>query len=291
MLAELFTIVAPVFICAGLGFGWSRLGRVYDTEQTTALVTTIGAPCLAFHTLANLSAGAAQLGSMAAIAATAIVSCALLGTVVLRLARLPTRTFLPSLMFGNTGNMGLPLAFLAFGDQGLQLAIGVFVVHSITMFTVGVALASGRLSLTGLARIPLLYAVAAALAFMFTGMRPPTWLNATTDLLGGITIPLMLFTLGTSLARLRVANLKLSAALAAVRLVLGFTVALGLVTLLSVEGPARGVLILQLSMPVAVFNYLFAQRYGQRPSDVAAVVVLSTALSFITLPALLWFVL
>jgi predicted permease len=60
---------------------------------------------------------------------------------------------------------------------------------------------------------------------------------------------------------------------------------------LGLEGAARGVLIVQSSMPVAVFAYLFAVRYERKPEEIAGAVVISTVLSFLTLPLLLWYVL
>jgi malate permease and related proteins len=51
------------------------------------------------------------------------------------------------------------------------------------------------------------------------------------------------------------------------------------------------VTILQSAMPVAVFSYLFAVRYNRSPEEVAGTVVISTLLSFASLPALLWYVL
>jgi len=48
------------------------------------------------------------------------------------------------------------------------------------------------------------------------------------------------------------------------------------------------VVLLQSSMPVAVFNYLFAERFQRQPEAVAGVVVMSTVLSFISVPLLLW---
>jgi predicted permease len=139
--------------------------------------------------------------------------------------------------------------------------------------------------------VPLLYALAAALVFMVTETTPPDWVNATTDLLGDITIPLMLITLGISLARLKVASVARSLVLSLLRLVMGFAVGVALAAALGLEGAARGVLIIQLSMPVAVFNYLFAQRYQTAPEEVAGMVILSTGLSFATLPLLLWYAL
>jgi predicted permease len=61
--------------------------------------------------------------------------------------------------------------------------------------------------------------------------------------------------------------------------------------MMGLEGAAKGVLIMQCSMPVAVFAYLFAMRYDRQPQEVAATVVISTVMSFLLLPALLWYVL
>ncbi len=291
MIGELFSIVAPVFICAGIGFAWDKFGPRYDVELVTSLVTTVGAPCLVFHTLANLQVDRTAFATIVGAAVAALIVSMAAGALVLKLARLPQRSFLPAMVFPNVGNIGVPLNYLAFGDLGLALAIGVFTVYVVGQFTFGVAIASGTVSLKALARLPLLYALAAALVFMITGTVPPEWVNATTDLLGGLTIPLMLITLGISLARLKVASVPRSLGLSVLRLVMGFAIGIALATALGLEGAERGVLIIQMSMPVAVFNYLFAQRYNTAPEEVAGMVVISTALSFASLPLLLWFVL
>jgi predicted permease len=119
----------------------------------------------------------------------------------------------------------------------------------------------------------------------------PDWLINTTGLLGGITIPLMLITLGVSLASLKVSEWKYSLLFSTVRVVGGFVVAVMVAHWLGLEGVERGVLILQSSMPVAVFNYLLALKYQQEPGEVAGMVVLSTLLAFILLPFIVSFVL
>ncbi|MBX6323857.1 MAG: AEC family transporter, partial [Rhodospirillaceae bacterium] len=106
-------------------------------------------------------------------------------------------------------------------------------------------------------------------------------------LFAGVTIPLMLLALGVSLARLRVASRGRALALASVRLGGGVVVGVALSWALGLHGAARGVLIIQSAMPVAVFNYLFAQLYRRAPDEVAGAIVTSTAISFLTLPALL----
>ena len=132
---------------------------------------------------------------------------------------------------------------------------------SFLQFTLGLAIWSGGTSFATLARTPLLWAVVAAVLVLGLGLPVPTWLLNTTQLVGDVSIPLMLLTLGVSLAELDVARLPLSVALSLLRLGMGTAVGFGVAALLGLEGIARAVLILQCSMPVAVFNYLLAEQY------------------------------
>jgi predicted permease len=138
---------------------------------------------------------------------------------------------------------------------------------------------------------PLPYAVVAAALFLAFDARPPAWLVNTTELLGDMTIPLMLVALGVSLARLRVVRALRTAAVAVLRLLMGLGVGLALAALFGLEGVARGVFIIESTMPVAVFNYLFAHVYGREAEAVASAIVISTLISFATLPLLLGHVL
>ncbi|TVS00153.1 MAG: AEC family transporter [Rhodospirillales bacterium] len=291
MAGALFTVMAPVLICVAIGFAWDRGGKGFDVDLVTVLITNVGAPCLVFHTLANLTVSPEAFGVMVGAALAVLAVNVPLAAGVLALARLPQRTFLPTLVFANTGNVGLPLSLLAFGEAGLGLAIGVFAVHSVAMFIAGPALAAGTLSWRALLRVPVLYALPPALFFMVTGIAPPGWINATTGLLGDVTIPLMLIALGVSLSRLKVTSAGRSLALSLARLGIGFGVGVGVAWLLGLDGMARGVLILQATMPAAVFTYLFAQRYDRSPQEVAGVVVMSTVIGFALMPLLLLYVL
>lgn len=291
MLEIVLSIVAPVLICASIGYGWARLGRPYDTELVTNLITTIGAPCLVFATLTKVEISMAAFSEMAGASFAAIVVFGIVAFIINKLAGLNQRAYLPVIMFANTGNMGVPLCLLAFGEAGLAFAVVVFTINAVAQFTIGVGISSGSASLMRLLRIPLLYAVAASLFFIISGVAVPEWIFKTADILGGMTIPVMLITLGFSLAKLHVGSFKRSLGMSIVRLAVGFAVGVGLAEVFSFEGAARGVLILDCAMPAAVFNYLFAQRYKTAPEEIAGVVVISTTLSFLTLPLLLWYVL
>ncbi|HEY8578247.1 MAG TPA: AEC family transporter, partial [Beijerinckiaceae bacterium] len=107
------------------------------------------------------------------------------------------------------------------------------------------------------------------------------------QLLGSITVPLMLLSLGHALASLKFASFGRSSVFAAARLLGGFGIGWLVATGLGLEGAARGVVVIQSAMPSAVLNYLFAARYGNDPQEVAGVVVLSTLMSIVALPVFL----
>ncbi|MDF2365719.1 AEC family transporter [Sneathiella sp.] len=291
MFEILLNIIAPVVITAGIGFFWAKTGRAFHTETVTGLVTNVGSPMLIFSTLVKLDMELGAFLEFAMFAAVSALAFCLIGVTALKLSSLNIRNYLPGLMFPNTGNMGLPLCFFAFGEAGLALAIAVFTVFSTLQFTFGIWLSSGASSPGQLLRTPLIYAVIIGLGLKALAFPVPLWIINTTELIGSLTIPLMILALGVSLASLSVNHIRLATGLSVLRLAMGFAVGYGLAALFGLEGVERGVLILECSMPVAVFNYLFSLRYDRAHSHVAGMVLISTLLSFITLPALLFYLL
>lgn len=177
---------------------------------------------------------------------------------------------------------------LAFGQQGMAYAIAYVVVVLVGIFTVAIWLPSGRFSLGDLARKPTIYAVVLAIVLMATETTLPPLLDHTLGILGGLAIPLMLLTLGTTLATLKLADVWRSCYLALFHVVMAAGVALVLVPLFGLSGPARGVFIVLCMMPASVATYLWVEKYA--PADapsVASFILVSTLLSVLVLPAVL----
>lgn len=287
MFSELVAIVVPVYLCVGLGFAWRRTGRPFDTALITELLMGVGAPALVFSSLTSLTATGDAVARVAAGALLALGTHAVLGAAILRALGLPAHTFLGPLVFMNAGNMGLPLCLFAFGEEGLALGTTFFATAALTHFTAGQWLWAGRLSAGEVLRTPLAWSALAAAAVLVLGIPVPRWLARTTELVGSFTIPLMQFTLGVSLCGLSVSGMPRAVLLSAVRIGMGLGVGVGLAWLLGLEGVARGVFVLDCAMPVAVFNYLLAERYRRSPEEVAGLVMVSTLLAFGTIPLIL----
>ena len=291
MIWDLFNTIFPVIVCAGLGYFWARFDQPYDTRIVTRLVGHIGAPCLIFSTMVGIQGMSSQIAEMALSAVTALLCFAAIATIMLSIAKLPLRTYLAPVTFPNAGNIGLPLCLFAFGDEGLALGIGFFAVSASAQLIFGQWLFSGLPSPLPLLKAPIPYAVVIGAIFLATNTQPPQFIYNTTDLIGGFAIPLMTFTLGVSLAKLRVVRFSRTLVLSLFRLGMGGAGGFGLAELFEFEGMQRGVLIIQCSMPIAVFNYLFASYYERDPEEVASLVVLSSALAFLLMPLLIYAVL
>lgn len=291
MLLQIFSVIAPVFVCAGIGFAWGRSGRPFDTRMVGALALNIGMPCLAFSALTKLKVSPEAFAEMAGAYALVLGCFLAVGLITITIMRLPAHTFLPVFTSSNTGNMGLPLCLFAFGPEGLALGICIFVLSSLFSFTVGWSIYAGRVAADVFYNNPLIYAVAVALIFMTTDTAPPVWLANTTSLMGGLAIPLMLISLGVAISNMRARGAGRIIIVCVVKLIAGFSVGYGIATLLGLEGAARGVLIIEAAMPVAVHNYMFAQKFNRNTADTASMILVSTVISLASLPLLMLIVL
>lgn len=288
MLLNILTVIAPVFVCAGIGFTWRKLGHPFDTRMVGALALNLGMPCLVFSSLTRLNVSLTAFAEMVGAYAVVMLCFLFVGLAAIRSLKVPAHTYLPIFTSSNTGNMGLPLCLFAFGSEGLAFGICIFILSSIYSFTVGWSIYAGRLAADVLYNNPLIYAVALALIFMLSDTSPPDWLANTTELISGLAIPLMLVSLGVAIADLRVRRTGKIVIISFIKLVTGFIVGYAVGDILGMEGAARGVLIIGAAMPIAVHNYMFAQRFDRNSDDTAGMIVISTIMSLATLPLLMY---
>lgn len=280
-------ITAPVFILAAVGFAWVKLGFEYRVAFVTRLAMTLAVPCLIFVALMQSKVEPSALATLSLAALAAYVVVMIASYALVKLMRLDVATFVAPLAFGNTGNLGLPLALFAFGQEGLGLAVVVFAVMAIISFTIGIWIVSGGGSLRRVVQEPLVGATVLGGVFLWQGWQTPVFLTNALDLIGQMAIPVMLITLGVAVARLETKALGQAIVLSIVKLVMCFAIGLATAKVFALDDMATAVLILQVTTPVAVTSYLLAEKYGTDARPVAGLVVASTLLSVLALPLIL----
>jgi len=279
--------VVPVLLTVLVGFGIQRAGKPFDGKSITFIVGTIGTPVLIFNNLAHTQVAPEALAIIIGATIVAMAAHLAIGYTALKLSRLEPQYYLASMAFPNSGNLGLPLALYAFGDEGLNYAIAIFAVVSVSNHTIGQTITAGRGQWRSALKSPVVPAAALGIVFGYFSIDLPIWIDNTLDLLSGLTIPLMLLMLGTALARIPVTIFVRSSYLSVLRIGMGTAVGFTVAHVFGFEGAERGAFVLQCAMPVAVYNYVYSQIYNTRPEEIASLVVVSTVLSVITVPALL----
>lgn len=287
ILLTVFNTVAPVFALAAVGYIWVKLGYEYNIEFVTRLATTVSIPCLIFAALMQTEISPAALSTLSLAAFVSYLAVFAVFTLVLRLMRLDLRTYFGPMVFGNTGNIGLPLALFAFGDEGLGYAVVVFAIMAMLSFSLGVWIVAGGGSVWKIFKEPLVGATLLGALFMVQGWQTPTVITNTLELTGQIAIPLMLITVGVALARLTVQNTVRSVFLSVAKLVITGGIALAIGGFVGLTAIPLAVLVIQLATPVPVTSYLLAQKYGADAQSVAGLVIASTLLSVFYLPVIL----
>jgi hypothetical protein len=220
-----------------------------------------------------------------------ILGSGILAWIVAKALSINIKTFVPPMMFNNTGNIGLPLAVLAFGEIALGAAVVLFAIEMLLHFTFGAYILSKNTNFMSIFRSPILIATLAGLSINIIDFE--LWLPITRmiDLLGQAAIPLLLFTLGTRLIGINFGDWKLGVLGSFLCPLLGLIVALAAVQFIELEHLHYQQLILFSVLPPAVLNHMMAEKYQQQPETVASIVMIGNIGSLIVLPIALYYVL
>ncbi|MEM7178808.1 MAG: AEC family transporter [Pseudomonadota bacterium] len=291
MLLEIIDITLPVFLLALIGFVWARMGIAFELEFVSRMVLNFALPCLIFATLVEADITPQALAEIAAAAFAAYVVAGVAMWVVLRLTGLSPRIWWTASVFGNTGNIGLPLCYFAFGDQGLALGVVVFAIAVCLQFTLGVWAIAGASHWRQVLRQPIVHASwLGCLAAQF-GLELPQAVLRSLDLAGQIAIPVMLITLGFSISKLKLGETGQAALVAVLRLAVLAGAALAVTAAVGLGPVASAIIVLQFTTPGAVTVYMMATKYNGAPESIAGLVLISTVLTLAVAPVALSFLL
>lgn len=287
---HVLNVVLPVLICAAAGYTLALRKMPFDHHTIGSLVKNIGYPTLIVSHLSSTKVEIGSFLSMLAASATAIAAFGVLGFAALKLLRMPVRAFLTPLMHGNVGNVGLPITFLALGSTGMAYTMGFVVAVLVSIFTVGMWIPAGKFSVRSLITSPIIYAVALSLILLTTGVTLPEPIAKSFGILGGMSIPLMLLTLGHTLATLKLGSFGRATVLSILHLVMAAIVASTITWAFGLQGVERSAFILCCFMPSSVATYLFIeQNFPEQAPDAAGFILVSTLSTVLVLPVIMAF--
>lgn len=283
LVARIAQVIVPVFFVVLVGYGYGRRARP-DLSAFNRIVLDVLSPLLVYTALAGKDFRLQDHAGLLMGGALLILACGLAAWALARATHTQPRTLVPVVMFNNCGNMGLPLALLAFGPQNFGAAVALFSISNLIHFSLGARITSAHASTRELLLSPLMLASLLGFASAATGVRPPELLFTGMRIMGEAMLPLMLFALGVRLTLLRRQDIPRGLLGAFARPVIGLVLAIVLAWVLGLQGAARAQLILFGALPPAVMQFLLAERYRQEPERVAAMILLGNALAVVFVP-------
>jgi malonate transporter len=315
MSSIIFLKLLAIFVVVALGWVAGRLRWLGDNDPARALssaVFYIFIPALLFRTTAKVDFMALPWRTLAAFFMPVVLM--LLGIYAWqrrrnRQAQLPIAA--PSVRaitatFGNTLQVGLPLAAALFGNAGLSIHIAIISLHALTLLTVLTALVeidlarakrqpgpAGSQLLQTLGKTvrntiihPVVLPVLAGLVWNALGLPLPTMADEILATLAQAVVPICLVLIGMSLAHYGVtAGARAATVLSVLKLL-----ALPAVVLcvgrwgLGLSGLALSVLVMAAALPVGSNALIFSQRYETLEAETTTAVVFSTLGFMVTAP-------
>ena len=291
---KLFEVLFPVFFIVGIGYFLGKKNPKIDTTFITNFAANIGSPAIVIYSLNSNYISFDIFKDYFWYYFIAIIGFSLIGIIVLYF--LKTKDIireLPPFVMPNTGNMGLPICLFAYGTQGLGIAGAISSLIILCHFTLGVFLANRKFNFDIISKSPAFYSVLVAVLLLYFNIELPAFIENTSLLLTYATIFLILMSLGIALTRLKVFSFKKAFFSSIGRVIIGPIIGYLLILYFNLEGFAAGVLLIQCSMPSAILNYLVGSIYSPKKivDSVASMIVVSTLMSFITIPIVVFFAL
>ena len=290
--SKIFEVLFPVFFVIGIGYYLGKKNPKIDTNFITDFAGNIGTPAMIFYTVTTTGISLSIFTNYFVYALIMIGGFAVIGLIFLFLMKKDLSMELPPLILPNTGNMGIPICLFAYGTQGLGVASAIASVIILFHFTLGIFLAKKKFSLDIVIKSPPVYAIIISVIFLYFQIEPPLFLENTTFLLTYATIFLVLMSLGIALTRFKF-SLRNSILLSLCRVILGPLIAFIIIYNFDLSGFAAGVLLIQSAMPSAILNYLVGSMYSPKKvvDSIASTIVVSTVMSFATIPVVVFFAL
>ena len=290
---KLIEILFPVFFVIGIGYYFGKKDPKFNTNFITDLTGKFGTPALIFYSLTSTGIDLQTFIKFFSYKIILILGFSIIGLLTLFITKRDLIRELPPLILPNNGNIGLSICLFAYGSQGLGVAGSIATVIMLFHFTIGVFLAKKAFDFRILFKNGPIYGILLAIAFLYFDAEVPTFLENTTFLISYATIFLVLMSLGIALTKLKVFSLRLSLINSFSRMVLGPILGFTLIKFLNLDGVEAGVFFIQSAMPSAILTYLVGSMYSPKKviDSIASTIFVTTIISFLTLPFVVYFAL
>ncbi|ATX77712.1 AEC family transporter [Reinekea forsetii] len=290
MAYRIFEIVAPICFVVLAGFFYSRFKKP-NMEAANTINLDVFVPILILSVFASAPVDISDYGGLILMGTVITLLPGLFVLLFYRFLNVEWKTFALPMMFKNSGNLGIPLLVLTFGEEYLPAILILFILENILHFSVGIWLLSPKKRSLSFLKQPIIIASLIGISLSVLKISLPPWLVTGLSMLGDVAVPLMLFALGVRLVNLDFHGWRIGLAGAIAAPVLGLTSAALFIHWVELPDTLEKMVWLFAALPPAILNFLLADKYQQQPDKVAAIVLFANVGSLAVIPLVLFFIL
>ena len=290
---KLFEVLFPVFFIVGIGFFLGKKNPNFDTSFITTYSGNFGTPALVIFALTAGGISFSVFKEFFIYAIILLTAFGIVGLVFLVLMKKDYIRELPTFILPNTGNMGIPICLFAYGELGMGIAASISSLVVLLHFTLNIFLAKREFDFQIIFKSPAFYAIIFTVLLLYFDQPIPQFVMNTVMLLAYGMIVMILMSLGVALTQMKVFSFKDALITSTGRVIIGPIIGFVVIKIFDLTGAAAGVVLLQSSMPSAILCYLIASMYSPKEivDNISSTIVVSTIMSLITIPIVLFFAL
>ncbi|MDC7124031.1 MAG: AEC family transporter [Spirochaetales bacterium] len=287
MIIDIFWIILPLFVVMAGGALMSKFFTI-NQDTLTRILTDFFMPALVFYSLVTSELVVSEAFKLFGSTTIIFILLLLAGILYCKITSINMGAFVPSVCFMNSGFLGIPLMMLWGGLGSMNTEVIVDQIQTFYIFTIGIIIVSEGFTFKGLLEMiktPLLWAIVLGFVFKYLEIEIPKQILEIFKFSGEGASALAAFTVGTAI---KFSNIKIDKHVIAgllIRFIGGFLAGWAAITIFNIDGTMKTIIIVAASLPSAVFSYILPARYGKDTSYASSIVVLSTILGLIFIPA------
>ena len=293
LIQVIFKLLSKIFLFVFIGYLIGKIRKGFIRALVAMVIDGslyLFIPLFFFLSMWESSADFLVTKKVAIIGISVVVACGLMAYLFSIFYRVEFRQICLPIMFMNTIYLGIPINTLFFGREGMTYAVIYSLTEGLLSFTIGIYLVSPKERFLQVIKMPLIYAALVGVVLNQGKLGVPVILLNISQRLKDVVLPAMVGLVGYQLNFMRWRQFKLVNVGVLLRVGGGFLVALILVRLLDLSGPAASVALISSALPSAVITYVFAKKYEADADFAAGMILVGTLLSMVTVPLIVSFV-
>jgi len=275
--------VIPVLIVVLIGYAYGRW-RKPDMSMINKLCMELLVPILIFSVLAGKNVQLDEYVTLALGVVCIILGCGLITWLLCLFFKIESKTFVPPMMFTNTGNLAFPLVLLAFGQEAMPAIVIVFIVSQFLHFSLGFYILDREAKIINSISAPTILATMLGITFALTPVEVNETILVPLDFLANTGVTLVLFALGIRMNSVSTRDLKIAVLGAIWCPLISLVIAFLLKPLLDLNPIQWSVFLLFAALPPAVLCFMLAEQYKQEPTRVASIVLIGNIAAIVWVP-------